>query len=756
MPIWAQEIKELERYYESFRGHHPDLEKELERLITTEDENMVLLYSRRCLEVIITDLCETELKRPRKTEPLKGIIDKLNKEEKVPAHIITSMDHLNGLSTYGAHPKEFDPQQVRTVLINLTTILSWYIKYLSVEPDTNSKPIRSVPESVQIKRKNKIFPWKVISLSLIALFIFSIIFLRFFRTESSLKPSPVNKFTFNIPKDENLNGIGGGPAVIFSPDGEKLVYVTIRNDTSRLYLRYMNEFEANPIIGTENGYGPFFSPDSKWLGFFADGNLKKVSIQGGTPQTICKADDNCFEGCWGQDNNIVYTNTLKGIMRVQSSGAIPEQLTSSGKVIDGRLDQFHLSPQLLSGGKVILFTSFNNEEDMLIAAYSPETGKRWNIIGPGFQAQYIPPGYLVYAWKGDLLAIPFNIRMMKVTGQPVVILKGVLMTYSFFLHFSISGNGSLAFIPENIPDKSELKVVSVDLKGKSESLNFPAGNYYGPRFSPDGKNILITRVQEQSSLWIYGLERGTINRFSDNELSAFWGIWSPDCKNIILNTTLPGDTYSNIFRKRSDGSGTMDRLTTNNYFHQLPQCWSADGKYLIYTELVNPKTGFDIWLLPMERDSAPRPFLNSELNEGLPAMSPDGRWLAYVTGNAGQEEVFVCSFPGKENILQISIMGGTEPLWAPDGKEIYYRDRAAKNLMGVSFIAEPELRVGKPAIVFPGNYATTGSLAGRDYDISPDGKRFLMIEYGEEKSTVTQINIVLNWYEELKKLVPAN
>jgi hypothetical protein len=134
MTIWSSEIKELERFYESFKGHHPDLEKELEKLITTEDENMVLLYSRRCLEVIITDLCENELKRPRKTEPLKGIIDKLNKEEKVPSHIITSMDHLNSLSTFGAHPKEFDPQQVRTVLINLTTVLSWYVKYLSIDP----------------------------------------------------------------------------------------------------------------------------------------------------------------------------------------------------------------------------------------------------------------------------------------------------------------------------------------------------------------------------------------------------------------------------------------------------------------------------------------------------------------------------------------------------------------------------------------------------------------------------------------------
>ena len=749
MTIWSTEIKELERFYESFKGHHPDLEKELERLITTEDENMVLLYSRRCLEVIITDLCETELKRPRKTEPLKGIIDKLNKEEKVPSHIITSMDHLNSLSTYGAHPREFDPQQVRTVLINLTTVLSWYIKYLSIDKAANTKPIKEV-QKITVKRKKKItIPWKVIPWSITGLLLTAIFTYLLFFHRSSQKPLPVQRLTCLLPEGEDLYNSEGNAVLALSPDGTKLVFVTVRNDTTNLYLRNINAFEATLIPGTHGADGPFFSPDGKWIGFFAEGNLKKISVQGGAPLTLCEAE-NGFQASWGQNNKIIYEDDYKGLMLVSSSGGIPVQLTSSLKFINGRLDQLHLWPYILPGGKVILFTSANTNDDMRIMAYSPETKETTDLFGPGNRAKYIRTGHLVYAWKGDLLAVPFNLKKMK-AGQPVIILKESIMSNKF----SISESGSLVYVPGKVSEDKQ-RIVEVDPSGNSESLNFHLGYYISPRYSPDGKKILITDYKEKANIWIYSLERGTISRFSDKGSNAYWGIWTPDGKQIVFNSDLDGGAFTNLFRKKADGTGTVELLKTSNY-HKLPKCWSADGRYLIYLEGPKPKTGLDIMLLPIDGDTTTIPFLNSAFNEYDPALSPDGKWLAYVSDESGRGEVMVCSFPEKKNITPISIAGGTQPAWAPDGKAIYYRNLSGNKLMVVSFIADPEPRVGKPVLQFKGEITNAGKF-GRMYDISPDGKHFLMIKSEEVNpaSASTQINVVLNWFEEIKKLVPAD
>ena len=336
----------------------------------------------------------------------------------------------------------------------------------------------------------------------------------------------------------------------------------------------------------------------------------------------------------------------------------------------------------------------------------------------------------------------------------VLIQKGIMMTGSGLSHFSISNNGSLVFVKGNVIEPAN-SLALIDLKGQSEYLNFPSGRYQSPRFSPDGKSILITRAQEKSNLWIYGMERGTISRFSDKEHDAFWAVWTPDGKRIVFNSNLDGGEYANLFWKKSDGTGYTKRLTTNKY-HQQPKCWSSDGKILIFTEGTNPETGMDIWMLSMEGDSTPKPFLNSRYNEALPELSPDGRWLAYVSDESAREEVFVCSFPGKESVTQISTEGGTEPVWAPDGKSIYYRDWSGKKLMIESFIADPEPRVGKPILLFQGKFKGTTGLFGRNYDITPDGRRFLMIEQGESKSMATQINIVLNWFEDLKQQVPNN
>ena len=591
-------------------------------------------------------------------------------------------------------------------------------------------------------RLGRVIPWSLVGLMAVSILIFWI-----FGHNGSNKPLPVLKSVYNLPQGEIIGMDDRGSAVAFSPDGTKLVYFSKKDNKSLLYLQNMDEFDAGPIADTENGSAPFFSPDGKWVGFFADGYLKKVSIQGGASQIICEARFG-QEGSWAQDNSIIFSNSYNRVlMRVLSSGGTPEQLTNSLAFLKEKPEQGDKWPQILPGGKIVLFTIWHNSEDMSIAAYSLETGERWTIMEPGSHARYIKSGHLIYAWKGDLLAVPFNLKKMEKIGQPTIILKGVMMGDGGLAHFSISDDGSLIYLPGNIYESDD-KLILVDHNGDFESLNIQGGQ--SPRFSPDGNEILYCAGQEIAKVWIYGLERGTQRLFTDKDNQAYWAVWTADGKRIVFNSNLAGPEL-NLFWKKSDGTGPTERLTRSNY-HQQPQSWYNDGRTLIYTEGYHPETGVDIWMIQIEGDTTPKPILNTIFNEAHPSLSYDGRWLAYVSDESGQEEVFVCSFPDLRNKTQISTDGGVEPLWPRDGKELYYRDLSGNKLMAVSIVTEPFIDPGKPRLLFQGNFIGSLWPWGRNYDITPDGKRFLMIEQSAMKSDATQINVIYNWSEELKRL----
>ena len=286
----------------------------------------------------------------------------------------------------------------------------------------------------------------------------------------------------------------------------------------------------------------------------------------------------------------------------------------------------------------------------------------------------------------------------------------------------------------------------VDHEGHTETLDFQAKSFQSPRISPDGEQLLITSSEDNANLWIYGLERGTSRRFTDKEFNSFWGIWTPDGKELVFNSNLHGGTELNLYRKRSDGAGQEVRLSTSKY-HQLPKSWSKDGKFLLFLEGIHPQTGIDVNMLPLEGDSVPIPLLNSRFNESHPILSPDGNWLAYVSDESGQEEVFVSSFPAMENTIPISIDGGIEPLWAHGGDTIYYRDYSGDELWSVSFDTDPDLDVGEPVLQFKGEYKGTSGPWGRNYDLAPDGEHFIMIKDEMTESINARIHLILNWSE---------
>jgi serine/threonine-protein kinase len=614
--------------------------------------------------------------------------------------------------------------------------------------DTLSGPAEEFSSAAKISPKWRTMFWTAIGFAFILSFV---LIWSPWRTIKSQEQA-LSRFIIDLPQEELVH-LKVGPAVALSPDGSLLVYVSKKDDTAQLYKRPINAFEAVLIPGTEGGEGPFFSPDGKWIAFYVDGKLKKVSLLGGNPQTICEAKF-AQGGSWGTDDTIYFADTGKyGLMRVSAAGGDPEQLTTALKVSGDEFSEHsHFWPHALPNGKQVFFTIFRNTQDLSIAILDVETGEYESVIDRGMSAKYLPSGHLLYAWAGDLIAVPFDLKKMKPSGAPIPVLEGVTMNRMGLAHFSLSDQGSLAYIQGSLAaDESE--IVSVDLDGKVESLPFPPGLYQSPRLSPDGRQLVITKSEPSPNLWIYGLERGTLRRLTDEQSDEYWAIWTPDGMSIVYNSTRSGEPIVNLHIKPSDGS-SQGKIFTTGKNHQQPKSWSPDGKLLLLTEGLNPDTGLDILILSLEGEKKPELYLNSRYNEGNAHFSPDGRWIAFASDESGRFEIYVQTYPGPGPITPISTDGGIDLAWAPDGKALYYRDISGDKMMKVSFITEPELHVGKPQILFEDKFQE-GYLWGRNFDIFPDGKRFIMLTEREQEIKKTQIHVAINWLEELKRLVPS-
>jgi Tol biopolymer transport system component len=606
----------------------------------------------------------------------------------------------------------------------------------------------SIPVTTGNLRWGRIINWSLVSLLLVVTATYLIV-----RKINTPDLKQVERYTLRPPEGEHFRNEETGSVVTISPDGTNIVFVSYIGDTSYLFLKRLDAFEALRLPGSESAEGPFFAPDNTWVGFFADGVLKKVSLHGGQPQTICEAKSG-KQGCWGLDDTIIFADSYKScLMSVSSNGGIPVQLTKAQNLSNDEMVWSHTSPHILPGGHELLFTKGGGPGTRRIATYSLRTGQTRDLFINGNSARYVRTGHLVYAWERDLYAVPFDLNSLKVKGEPVMILKGVLMSRYDIASYSISEEGSIVYVPGgNVLDLDD-NLVLVDRKGAYESLGIHAGK--SPKFSPDGSEVIYALWDNDTyNMWIYGIERGTNGRFSEKEYRAGWAIWSPDGSQIIYNSNMHGGEAVTLYSKKSDGTGQPKRLTVCNY-HQQPQCWSRDGNLLIYTEGIHPETGMDIFMLQMEGDSVPVPLFNSQFNETHPIISPDGHRLAYVSDETGREEVFVCTFPDLGEVKQISTEGGREPLWAPDGKEIYYRDITGNKLMSVTILDDESFGISLPELVFEGRFQVGGGAWGRDYDISPDGERLIMILREETIPEVSQINIVRNWTEELVRMVSA-
>ncbi len=564
---------------------------------------------------------------------------------------------------------------------------------------------------------------------------------------SSPSPQPVTRTVINLPLGQQLAGLDNGPAISFSPDGSHLVYVARQAAVQQLYLRAMDSVDAKSIPGTERATAPFFSPDGEWIGFFADGKIKKISVRGGAAVILSDAG---YSGgaSWSSRGMIAFSPTLNvtPLLQVPDAGGAPQPLSRLDKG-----DVSHRWPEFLPGGKAVLFAAgptavtFTNAQ---VAVLPLGAGQRQNLIQGAAQPRYAASGHLVYAQGGSLVAVPFDPQRLELTGAAVPVVEGVMQSpVTGAAQYSMSTTGSLAYVSGGI-QATQLSLVWVNRNGAEQPLAAPRHAYFQPRLSPDGRRVAVGITESESQIWLYDLSRDTLTRFTFEGNYNPVAVWTPDGKRIAFESNKEGPP--NIFWQLADGSGGSERLTASEYI-RVPMSWSPDEKLLAFME-VNPTTKIDTWVLRMGDRNA-QPFLRTPFNEGAPQFSPDGRWLAYMSDESGPYEIYVQPYPGPGGKWQISTEGGTEPKWNPNGRELFYR--SGDKMMAVDIATQPGFSAGKPRMLFEGRYQLS-PVQSDDYDVSRDGQRFLMLKpIDQGEGAPTQINVVLNWFEELKQKAPT-
>jgi len=540
-----------------------------------------------------------------------------------------------------------------------------------------------------------------------------------------------------VPPSHELVPWCGSVAV--SADGERLAFVAAREGVRRLFLRKIDEFEAVVIAGTEDAFDPFFSSDGQWVGFFAEDKLKKVSVRGGPPVTVCDAA-NSRGASWGPDDTIVFAaGSPTSLSRVSSGGGMPEILTTP----DPEQREFgHLWPELLPNGRAVLFAidTGGGFDNALIAVQSVESGERKILLEGGTAPHYAPTGHLVYAREEKLLAVPFNLEELAVTGQPLPVLENVWVNSSGLAQFSFSKDGLLAYIPAHHPE-AKRRLVWVNRKGGVEPLPAPERAYWLPRLSPNGQRVAVVITGPTSDIWTYDLQSNKLTQLTSEIGLVDAPVWTPDGNRVAFSARREG--RFNLYWQAADGSASEENLWVGQYWH-FPFSWSPDGKVLIFGEHY-PPTGWDILVLRL--GDKPEPFLRSPFHEGGAVFSPSGHWIAYISLESGASEVYVQPFPRSGKKWQVSTEGGTEPVWSRDGRELFYRK--GNMMMVIPIQTSPSFNAGKPRLLFEGRFQA-GYPGQPNYDVASDGRRFLMVE-SEWEPTVTKLNVVLNWFEELKQ-----
>ncbi|MGE5412912.1 MAG: protein kinase domain-containing protein [Syntrophomonadaceae bacterium] len=548
-------------------------------------------------------------------------------------------------------------------------------------------------------------------------------------------PKPVHTMRFDVDVPAEVTAID---APKISPDGRILAFdATDATGKHRIWIRPLNALQAHALAGTEGTRRPFWSPDSRYLAFIADGKLMKVDVSGGPPQKICDAPSGS-DGTWSPDGMILFDGTgTDPIQRVPASGGVPTVLV---KPEASRKETQIGWPEVLPDGKHFLYMAIAPKASDTMYRIASLDGTDNRPFAPAqSMITYVEPGYLLYLRDRTLVAQPFDAKAYKTKGEPIPLAEKVGTDSVGLARFSVSREGTLAYRTGETTDR----LLWVDRGGREiETIGDPA-QYHNPALSPDGKRLAFDLVDPRngkSDIWVRDLVRNVSSRLSFSDGDAFCPIWSPD------GTRIAYSVITDMVDKAADGQGAETPIGVKSGEQKIPSDWSRDGKYVAFS-VQSKDSNWDVWIQPTFGDKKAFPFVKTNFAELWGAFSPDGRFLAYQSNESGRQEIYVQSFPGPGGKWQISAEGGLEPHWSGDGKELFFRS-ADQKLMVVPVTTSAAFEAGTPKPMFPVHVET--ALARNRYVPSKDGQRFLLVAT-PAREFMAPTTVVLNWMADLGK-----
>ena len=570
-------------------------------------------------------------------------------------------------------------------------------------------------------------------------------------------PRHLTQFAIEIPEGK-FHTPSFNRRLAISPDGANIVFNTAASDGSQVvYVRSLNALESKPIKDIQDGAGPFFSPSSRSIGYYSiqgGGGLRRLALSGGVSEKICSSDS-FVGGCWSDGDTIYFVpESPGGVLSVPATGGKPREVV---KIDFDKGDRQHRFPYALPGGSAVLFTTATADiatfDEARISAFSLHTGQRKILLEGGTHPRYSPSGHLLYAHDGKILAVRFDRDRLEVQGQPFTVLEGVLMSRNTgAANFDISASGDLVYT-SGICDGGARTLAWVDRHGKGEPVPLPAKSYLHPRLSPDGRRVAIEIEGPSHDLYVYDFDRGVLANITTGGVSH-WPVWSPDGTQLSYRSGPMSRTR--LWRVPSDRS-RPPALVRAEGVSQSAESWSPDGRAIAYTAKafgVPPR----VMVAYVDGSQEAQEFAAGKTPVGSSKFSPDGRWLAYCSNESGKAKVYVQAFPGPGPKIQISIDGGTDPVWKQNGGELYYRD--GDSMMAVTVSGATTFNAGPPQELWKGHYSHGMSSScgapgatSSNYDVAADGKRFLMIKDDhEDRATSRQIVVVQGWADELNRM----
>jgi Tol biopolymer transport system component len=580
------------------------------------------------------------------------------------------------------------------------------------------------------------------------------------RQLSPAAEKPLAHFLLNLP--DAAPAAPSGTYVAISPDGARVVYrSTVGEDTissGRLYVREIDRVDATRLDGATAAVAPTFSPDGQWVLYWdaLNGTLNKISVHGGPPVVVCTIEGTMTGASWGPGDTIVFATAADSrLMRVREGAGQPEPLTAAE---EGQAT----SPFVLPDGRGALFTLYRNQLPQ-VAYISFDDRVVTKVLDGGYSPQLSPSGHLVYAAGQTLWAVGFDVPSHQPVGDPAPVVESLRNNLNYGVaraFYGIAANGTLVYA-SGANSLGKRTLVWVDRSGHQEPIAVPPRAYTYARLSPDGTRVALDSRDEQNDIWTFDLARSAPSRLTFDPGPNRGPVWTPDGQRLAFTASSDGGVETGHWQA-ADGSGTTERLGPPDQVI-VPADFSPDAQELLFVRPLSPP--FDIGLLSVATGKV-RMLLDTDASETNPALSPDGRWMAYQSDESGRNEVYVRPFPdvnaGKQ---QASTDGGTRPLWSRNGKELfYYVGGGTGPGTEPTIMTVPVQSVGrglvleKPVVAVQGPYAVPVN-AGRHYDVSPDGKRFLLLKdvegAADAGSRMVPIHVVLNWSDNLRRLVPT-